>query len=278
MTPAEGCFGDAYEGGSGSALLLLHGLGGTWHIWKPVLHLLEARHRVVALTLPGHHGGCALTPGVEPTVSALTDALLAQLRARGIESAHVAGNSLGGWLGLELARRGFAKSVVALSPAGGWTTADDYRRVARPFRILFALTPLVLMLTTLFLGMAWLRRALGRNSMEHANRIAPSDFRAMLRSMAATRILPRLLETMGRDGPIAPLGLNTPIRIAWAEYDRVIPFETYGRPVLQRVGVAEHQTLRGVGHVPMYDDPQAVAATILEMTVPVAPRRTEVAA
>jgi pimeloyl-ACP methyl ester carboxylesterase len=60
----------------------------------------------------------------------------------------------------------------------------------------------------------------------------------------------------------------TPIRIAWGEHDRVIPFERYGRPMLERVTTAQHQTLAGVGHVPMYDDPQAVAATILEVTAP----------
>src|SRR6185369_9188715 len=133
------------------------------------------------------------------------------------------------------------------------------------FRFLFALTPLTLMLTTLFLGIAWLRRALGRQSMEHGERIDANDFRAMLRSMGATRVLPALLRTMGRDGPIAPLAApQTPIRIAWGDCDRVIPFERYGRPMLQRVSTAEHQTLHGVGHVPMYDDPRAVAATILE--------------
>ena len=61
------------------------------------------------------------------------------MRARGITSAHVAGNSLGGWLSLELARRGFARSVTALSPAGGWAHVAHYRQIARRFRIFYAL-------------------------------------------------------------------------------------------------------------------------------------------
>jgi alpha-beta hydrolase superfamily lysophospholipase len=60
-----------------------------------------------------------------------------------------------------------------------------------------------------------------------------------------------------------------PIRIAWAERDRTIPFSRYGRPFLDAVSDAEHVTLRGVGHVPMYDDPATVARTILEITQPV---------
>jgi pimeloyl-ACP methyl ester carboxylesterase len=257
---------DAYEGGAGPPLVLLHGLGATWHIWKPVLAILEARHRVVAPTLPGHTGGAPLLPGAEPTVAAMSETLIAQLRRRGIESAHVAGNSLGGWLALELARRGFATSVVVFSPAGAWRTPHDYRKVARPFRFFFAITPLVMSLTAPFLGSAALRRKLARRSMEHGERIPAPEFRAMLRAMGRTRILPTLLKTMGRDGPMAPLASNVPIRIAWGERDRVIPFPVYGAPMLERARRAEHITLPAVGHVPMYDDPRAVATAILAVT------------
>jgi pimeloyl-ACP methyl ester carboxylesterase len=127
----------AYEGGSGSTLLLLHGLGGTWHIWKPVLALLERHHRVVALTLPGHWGGPELPAGATPSVDLLADVLAEDLRRRGIVRPHVAGNSLGGWLSLELARRGLVSSVTALSPAGGWNTPEAYAKVEKPFRIVF---------------------------------------------------------------------------------------------------------------------------------------------
>jgi alpha-beta hydrolase superfamily lysophospholipase len=71
--------------------------------------------------------------------------------------------------------------------------------------------------------------------------------------------------------PIAPSPARAPypVRIAWAERDRTIPFSRYGRPFLDAVPDAEHVTLRGVGHVPMYDDPAIVARTILEITRPV---------
>jgi len=259
--------GDVHEGGAGSALLLLHGLSGTWHIWRPVLELLECHHHVIAPTLPGHRGGPPLPPDAEPSVALIADLLIAGLAARGIHSAHVVGNSLGGWLALELARRGFARSVVAFSPAGAWRTAADYREVARPFRIFFVLMPLVLLLTTLFLGFGWLRRALGRQTMEHAERIAPGEFRDSLSAFSKTSILPGLLRTMGRDGPIAALDVpGTPIRIVWGKQDRVIPFERYGRPLLERVRTAECRFMAGVGHVPMYDDPVQVAQAILEVT------------
>lgn len=269
---------DAYEGGAGPPLVLLHGLGATWHIWKPALAMLEARHRVIAPTLPGHDGGAPLLPGAEPTVAAMCETLIAQFRRRGIESAHVVGNSLGGWLALELARRGFATSVVVFSPAGAWRTPDDYRKVARPFRFFFAITPLVLSLTAPFLGSAALRRKLAHRSMDHGERIPAPEFRAMLRAMGRTRILPALLKTMGRDGPMAPLASNVPIRIAWGEHDRVIPFPVYGAPMLERARAAERITLPAAGHVPMYDDPHAVATAILGVTVRELPRQEEASA
>lgn len=257
---------DAYEGGTGSVLLLLHGLGGTWHIWKPVLALLERRHRVIALTLPGHFGGRALAPGLEPTVDALTDALIEDLRSRGIDRAHVAGNSLGGWLALELARRGYAQSVTALSPAGSWRSEKDYRAVSRPFRIVFALLPVLMVLFWLFLRLAGVRRALNKQAMVYGERVPHADVFGSMVSMRRTRILPGLLASMGRIGSIKPMqaSAEVPIRIAWCEHDKVIPYETYGKAMIEAVTGADVVIIKGVGHVPMYDDPEQVARVILE--------------
>jgi len=263
VTQDQDARASAWEGGAGSTLVLLHGLGGTWHIWKPVLNLLTPFHRVIALTLPGHPGGPALPFGVEPSVDLLADMLLAELRLRGIERAHVAGNSLGGWLALELARRGFAQSVTALSPAGGWQTDKDYAAVSRSFRIVFALLPLLIFLTVLFLRFAGVRRALNKQAMEHGERVPPADFHQSMNSMRNTRMLPALLTRMGIEGGIKPMRpAGIPVHIAWGEHDKVIPFETYGRPMLGKIEGSIGCTVSGVGHVPMYDDPEQVAAVI----------------
>lgn len=260
---------DIYEGGSGPALVLLHGLGGTWHIWKPVIPLLESRYRVIVPTLPGHCNGPALPSGSKASVPLLADTLIEALRARGIHSAHVAGNSLGGWLSLELQRRGFARSVTAFSPAGAWDSPEDYRKIATPFRAIFLLLPLLMLLTWLFLGFAGVRRALLRQSMEHGERLSKDELRMMLHGMRGAKGLPDLLDWMGTDGPIAALDVgSTPAAIVWGECDQVIPFERYGRPMLNRVPGAEPRTIPGVGHVPMYDDPQAVAAEIFRVAGP----------
>jgi pimeloyl-ACP methyl ester carboxylesterase len=105
-----------HRGGGGEPLLLLHGLGLTWRSWTPVLAELERAHEVVVMDLPGF--GDAPRLRARPTVAALADTVAAELDRAGFAEVHAAGNSLGGWVAFELARRGRARSVVALSPAG----------------------------------------------------------------------------------------------------------------------------------------------------------------
>jgi pimeloyl-ACP methyl ester carboxylesterase len=265
----------SHIGGHGSDLVLLHGLGGTWEVWKPVIPALEARHRVIALTLPGHYGGPDYQNDGDATVAGLADQVIAALRAQGIKQAHVAGNSLGGWLAIELARRGFARSVTAFSPAGGWRTDEDYRAIAIRFRIAFALIGLILFVATLFSGSVWLRKVLTKQTMKHGERLSAADFLDSLRAMRNTRIFRALLRTMGRDGPVAPLDPGrVPVRIAWGGCDAVIPYRRYGELFGERIRGAAETTVEGVGHVPMLDEPGRVVASILDVTTPVdaAPR------
>ena len=89
-------------------------------MWLPQIAPLEAEHEVFAPTLPGHWGGPPAPRGDELTMKTLVDATERQLDAAGIERAHLVGNSLGGWLAFELASRGRALSVTAISPGCGW--------------------------------------------------------------------------------------------------------------------------------------------------------------
>ena len=91
-----------------------------WRAWSPVLPYLEPYHDVIVPTLHGHAGGPALGSEVAPSVGALVDGIEAELDRMGFEKVHIVGNSLGGWIGIELARRGRAQSLVLLSPAGSW--------------------------------------------------------------------------------------------------------------------------------------------------------------
>lgn len=256
----------AHRAGSGSPLVLLHGLTGSWRIWRPTLALLTPRHDVFVPTIAGHNGGPLLQGAV--TVDAMADALEQTLDDAGIRSAHIAGNSLGGWLALELARRGRARSVTALSPAGGWAKPSDLRRLTWMFLTADRFTPRLVPHLGWAIRRPRTRRLLLRQVMERGDRIPVSEAVELFDDYAKCTIVEELVARLHFDGGFrAQMGhVEVPIRIAWGDHDRTIPFERYGRPFLATVPQAEHKVLAGVGHVPMYDDPALVAHTILQTT------------
>src|SRR5436190_1027558 len=101
-----------YRAGHGEPLVLVHGFTATWRCWLPVLPYLVPRFEVIAPTLHGHDGG-PVPPHAAHSLSEATDHLEQVLDELGVDTAHFAGNSMGGALSLELAKRGRARSVVA---------------------------------------------------------------------------------------------------------------------------------------------------------------------
>src|SRR3712207_3056276 len=110
--------------GEGEPLLLLHGIGSHGAVWDPVVPHLAREREVLALDLPGFGGSAPLPDARSHPARELAQAVAAFLDRRDLERAHLAGNSLGGWVALELARLGRARSVTALSPAGFWTPRE----------------------------------------------------------------------------------------------------------------------------------------------------------
>jgi alpha-beta hydrolase superfamily lysophospholipase len=257
----------SYRSGFGEPLVLLHGINASWRVWKPVLSALEEHHDVFAPSLPGHRGGPPLDLGRPVSIDALADGVERILDAADIDTAHLAGNSLGGWLAIELARRGRARSVVALSPAGGWSSPRDLRRVIRLLsgargmiagRHVFGLDHLM--------RRPRFRRVSLHQAMTHGERIPAREVLEMMDDTALCTAYSGFIEWIRGAAPIRSTRLTCPVRIAWAERDLTIPFDRYGRPLLDALDGAEHITLAGVGHIPMYDDPPLIARAILEVT------------
>jgi len=107
--------------GAGAPLVLLHGLGLSRRAWDPVVPALAEHFDVLAVDLPGFGHSEPLPPQLEPQPSALATAVAGLLDDLGIVAPHVVGNSLGGWVALELARLRPVASLTLLSPAGLWT-------------------------------------------------------------------------------------------------------------------------------------------------------------
>src|SRR2546423_10463986 len=97
-------FTPAHRGGQGTALVCVHGFIDTWGTWELVLPALEQKHEVLAATLPGHAGGPAQPERLEDDM--LVAGVEAAMDDAGWDTAHVVGNSLGGYVALQLAARG----------------------------------------------------------------------------------------------------------------------------------------------------------------------------
>lgn len=250
--------------GSGEPLVLLHGVLGSERMWTHVVPLLAASHDVIAPTVLGHNGGRA--PTTRPVgLADLVDDVERTLDELGLGAVDLAGNSLGGWIALELARRGRARSVCALSPAGAWEAdwTDRKRvfatleRIVRDSRRARRVLPLVARSKRV-------RRYALRSSAVHGERVSAEELLGMVDDTIGCTLAKELLAT---DAQLAPLDPSPcPITLAWSGRDRLFPPALYGARAQQLIPGARFVVLDGVGHVPMLDDPRLVAETILSVT------------
>ncbi|MER6439586.1 MULTISPECIES: alpha/beta fold hydrolase [unclassified Streptomyces] len=248
--------------GSGEPLLLLHGIGHHRQAWDPVVHILAAEREVIAVDLPGFGASPALPDGLTHDLGTVVPVLGALCEALELDRPHVAGNSLGGLLALELGREKLVRSVTALSPAGFWTTAE--RRYA--FAVLLAMRqgarrlplPAVERLARTAAGRAALTSTIyarpGRRSPEAvvAETLAlahAEGFAETLRAGVAVRFTD--------DVP------GLPVTVAWGTRDRLL-VRRQGIRAKQIIPRARLVRLPGCGHVPMNDDPALVARVILD--------------
>jgi pimeloyl-ACP methyl ester carboxylesterase len=258
---AGGALGDGDRGGPSETrepLLLIHGLGASKSVWDPVVPLLSAEREVIALDLPGFGAAPALPPEVEPTALALAEALREELDARGTPRPHVAGNSLGAWVGLELGRIGAARSVTCLSPAGLWRApiGPSESRTREWARRLRPLAGLALMIPPLR------RRAL-TTFAAHPDRVPAAVGRELVLHWIDADGYEGANKAM-REHIFDPAGYppagEVPVTIAWAEHDQLVgPPKPERRPAGARFLV-----MPDVGHTPMWDDPALVARVLIE--------------
>lgn len=251
---------DHYRNGAGEPLVLLHGLTASWRVWYPVLDRLAERHAVYAPTLPGHRGGPALPAPF--TVDRLVDGVEIMLDSAGISSSHIAGNSLGGIVALELLRRGRARSVVNFNGPFAWRDQRDIIRLNRIFTVNANLIRAHPLLTAAGRSRAT-RRHLLRTMMNHGDRLTPHQLRSMFADARHCTLARPLIRTLLTEGPRPPLVTGAvPEHVAWSHHDRLVPYPHYGAPTVGQLPGAHLTRLPGVGHVPMWDNPRLVIDTI----------------
>lgn len=256
--------------GSGEPLVLIHGIGHHWQAWEPVLDLLAEHHDVIALDLPGFGrsplppaGKSEQHPPGDRGMPGTVERLGAFFAEAGLDRPHVAGNSLGGAIALELAAAGLARSVTALSPAGFATPAQLRRAllVLRGHR-LGARTPAPLLRAFYRTGFGkafsfgWLVRDPRSLTPERclADTLALRDGKGF----ATVARHGRGYTYTGR-----PTGI--PVTVAWGTRDRIL-LPAQASRARDLLPDARHVRLDGCGHVPMSDNPALVAEVILRTT------------
>jgi pimeloyl-ACP methyl ester carboxylesterase len=248
--------------GRGEPLLLLHGIGSGLRIWDPVLPWLTPHHDVIAVDLPGH-GQSPLLPddGPSPDAAGFARALAGFLDELGIGSAHLAGNSLGGWTALELAKLGRARSVVCLSPAGLWRGRAPRYDVAL-FRVTRGLARTLLPVAPVVLATPVGRMLLFAHLCGRPWKLPPGAALEAVQTFVRTPGFEPTFRASIRESFSGGRQIPVPVTVAWGGRDRVL------LPGLARLRdelppQTRWLTLPGCGHVPTYDDPGLVARTLL---------------
>ena len=248
--------------GSGTPLVLLHGIGHRWQAWRPVLDLLAERHDVIALDLPGFGLSPGLPPGRRYDLDSSMGMLAEVFEGFGVFRPHIAGNSLGGLLSVEAASRGLVSSATALSPAGFWNDRDRVRALSI-LRMLRATARGPQFAANAITGNTRLRDATLAVLYAHPERI---DRITAMGDTAALRNARGFIPTLRagvRGFAWHATPPTVPVTIAWGDRDRVLPPRQAQRAAAL-LPAATHLPLPDCGHVPMIDDPELVAQTILD--------------
>lgn len=248
--------------GSGSPLLLIHGMGSASTAWKLIESELAHSFKVVTVDLPGH-GQTPLIKGAPMDPHSLALAVLNEMSELEIESFHLVGNSLGGWIALEIAS--FApdrvKSVTGLAPAGLWLN---------PYNVRYPATALAR-----FLARSTSKFAPTALHFEGARRLGFSDVSPRWREFSYELCLDAVNAMAKADGYYpawdgmlmkrfdGKIPEDIPVTIIFGDTDRTLPATTCQERSIAPAH-AKWIIFPDTGHAPMWDSPQDVIAAIRE--------------
>jgi pimeloyl-ACP methyl ester carboxylesterase len=254
--------------GSGEPVLLLHPFLISQAVWDVVAGQLAdtGRYEVFAPTLAGHNGGpSAGTRFLSSSV--LADHVERQMDELGWDTAHIVGNSLGGWVAFELERRGRARSVTGIAPAGGWTRWSPVK-----FEVIakFVLGIPLLVLASLF-GPRVLHLPFSRRLATYAISASPDgvserELSVIIDDVAHCPAYFQLLLKVLLLHGLRELTQNAvPAHLVICEKDRIIPAPRFTRHFTEHLP-ADHKltVLDGVGHVPMFEAPGRITEVITD--------------
>ena len=248
--------------GQGRPLLLVHGLGGSWRSWGPVLSALAAQREIVAVDLPGHGGSPAEADS--GTFAGLAASVERFIQAEGLQNVTAVGSSMGARLVLEMARRGRVGAVVALDPGGfwrGWERRFFGATIGASIKLVRALAPALPALSRTAPGRTALLAQLSARPWALSASLVADE----LKSFAATQTFDALVHDLAtgpeQTGPAAPS--SGPVTIGWGRHDRLCLPRQASRASTAFPGATMHWFERS-GHFPMWDQPEETTRLILD--------------
>lgn len=254
--------------GSGDPLVLIHGIGHQRSAWGDTFELLAEDFDVIAIDLPGFGRSPRPQGPHNYRVDSYVDQLEEFFADLGLDRPHVAGNSLGGMLALELAARGTVSTATAIAPAGFWGALGLVNAVAN-LAALKASTHVPRPVLKAFSDKAFLRKLSLRALYSHPERV-PADvaFDDALNLRTSPGFFPvawHLSRAHFRRQPLVP------VTIAWGTNDRLL-LPSQATAAREALPMVSHLTLPGCGHVPMIDNPELVAGAVVQTVVQAADR------
>ena len=260
-------FTPSHRGGSGPPLVCLHGFLDTWRTWELVLPAFEREHDVLAPTLAGHAGGPRLSTRITDT--ALADSVEQAMDDAGFATAHIVGNSLGGYVALQLAARGRAESVVALAPAGGWAPGDEsYKELLRLQESIHAAAKAAAPHADALLSTAGGRRRATQYITTGYEHIPPELLAHQLLGVASCDAALSLTEHAARVlWSLDAEHIACPVRVIWGTADALLPWPCAAARFREEwLPHADWVELEGVGHCPQLDVPLETSQLVLDFT------------
>ncbi|MDQ2849767.1 MAG: alpha/beta hydrolase [Actinomycetota bacterium] len=248
--------------GSGEPIVLIHGIGHRREAWASVPQLLAPHYDVIAIDLPGHGLSPVPSKPGSYTMTSYAEQVEELIADLGLKRPHVAGNSLGGVLALELAARGSVRSCAAFSPAGFWSK-PELALLGANLVLLKVSAHSPRALVEKVCGNLTLRSLLMRSLYMHPENLstqqAVGDSINLRRSKGFWPCFGRGILLSYKQVPVVAT------TIAWGEHDRLL-LPSQARRAAVALPDATHVPLPDCGHVPMVDHPELVCEVIAAVT------------
>ncbi|MDO0972523.1 alpha/beta fold hydrolase [Mycolicibacterium frederiksbergense] len=254
--------------GAGEPILMLHPFLCSQNVWRTVADQLAdtGRFEVLAPTMVGHHGGSRAGTWLLDT-AALVDDVERRMDQIGWETAHVVGNSLGGWVAFELERRGRARTLTAIAPAGGWGqhSPTKYETVLK----FLAGGPALIaarLLGPRILDLPFGTRIATLPVSGPADGPSRADLVALVEDAThCTAYIQLLIKTLRLPGLLELAQVGVPTHLVLCEKDRVFPSPRGTKYFIENLPTDATVTrLPGLGHIPMLEAPGQITELIAD--------------